>query len=61
MTFTPHNLNANVSTELPDPISSRVENLEGLEHMSRDVEWGDEIVKHDIEVLDRTIDVPNEP
>ncbi len=29
--------------------------------MSRDVPWGDEIAKHDFEVEDGTLEVPDEP
>nr|WP_281177851.1 enolase C-terminal domain-like protein [Halalkalicoccus paucihalophilus] len=32
-----------------------------LEHMSRDVPWGDEIVKHDFEVSNGTLEVPDKP
>ncbi|WP_312912650.1 mandelate racemase/muconate lactonizing enzyme family protein [Natronosalvus caseinilyticus] len=61
MTFAPHNPNAGVSTAAGLHLCAGVENLEVLEHMSRDVKWGDEIVKHDFEVEDGAIEVPDEP
>ncbi|ELY49102.1 mandelate racemase/muconate lactonizing enzyme family protein [Natronorubrum bangense] len=61
MTFAPHNPNAGVSTAAGLHLCAGVENLEVLEHMSRDVEWGDEIVKHDFEVEDGAIEVPDKP
>ncbi|WP_317176103.1 mandelate racemase/muconate lactonizing enzyme family protein [Halomontanus rarus] len=61
MTFAPHNPNAGVSTAAALHLCAGIENLEVLEHMSRDVEWGDEVVKHDFEVEDGAIEVPDEP
>jgi galactonate dehydratase len=61
MTFAPHNPNAGVSTAAALHLCAGIENLEVLEHMSRDVPWGDEIVRHDLEVEDGTLEVPDEP
>ncbi|MDR9429431.1 MAG: mandelate racemase/muconate lactonizing enzyme family protein [Natronomonas sp.] len=61
MTFAPHNPNAGVSTAAGLHLCAGIENLEVLEHMSRDVEWGDEIVEHDFEVEDGSIEVPDKP
>lgn len=61
MTFAPHNPNAGVSTAAALHLCAGIENLEVLEHMSRDVPWGDEIVKHDFEVENGTLAVPDEP
>ncbi|WP_101296111.1 mandelate racemase/muconate lactonizing enzyme family protein [Halegenticoccus soli] len=61
MTFAPHNPNAGVSTAAALHLCAGIENLEVLEHMSRDVEWGDEIVKHDFEVENGAIAVPDKP
>lgn len=38
-----------------------LENFEVLEHMSRDVPWGDEVIQHDMEVSEGTLEVPDEP
>ncbi len=61
MTFAPHNPNAGVSTAAALHLCAGIENLEVLEHMSRDVPWGDEVVKHDFEVSEGTLEVPDEP
>ena len=61
MTIAPHNPNAGVSTAASLHVCAGLENLEVLEHMSRDVEWGDEIIKHDLEVKDGYLKVPDEP
>jgi galactonate dehydratase len=44
MTIAPHNPNAGVSTTASLHLCAGLENLEVLEHMSRDVLWGDEII-----------------
>jgi galactonate dehydratase len=61
MTIAPHNPNAGVSTAASLHLCAGFENLEILEHMSRDVPWGDEIIEHDFEVEDGAIAVPDEP
>ncbi|GAB7020871.1 mandelate racemase/muconate lactonizing enzyme family protein [Halostagnicola bangensis] len=61
MTFAPHNPNAGVSTAAALHLCAGIENLEVLEHMSRDVEWGDEIIDHDFEVENGSIAVPDKP
>jgi len=61
MTIAPHNPNAGVSTAASLHLCAGLENLEILEHMSRDVEWGDEIIETSWEVSDGTIEVPDEP
>ncbi|WP_256397888.1 enolase C-terminal domain-like protein [Halohasta litorea] len=61
MTFAPHNPNSGISTAAGLHLCAGIENLEVLEHMSRDVPWGDEIIKHDFEVTDGTIEVPDKP
>ena len=61
MTFAPHNPNSGVSTAAGLHLCAGIENLEVLEHMSRDVPWGDEIITHDFEVEDGTIEVPDKP
>ncbi|EMA66911.1 galactonate dehydratase [Halorubrum distributum JCM 13916] len=50
MTIAPHNPNAGVSTAASVHLCAGLENLEVLEHMSRDVEWADEIIEHDYTV-----------
>lgn len=61
MTIAPHNPNAGVSTAAAVHLCAGFENLEVLEHMSRDVEWGEDVVEHDLAVEDGAIEVPNEP
>lgn len=61
MTIAPHNPNAGVSTAASIHLCANLENLEIMEHMSRDVPWGDEIVKTNWEVSEGTIEVPDEP
>jgi len=61
MTVAPHNPNAGISTAASVHLCAGIENLEILEHMSRDVPWGDEIIDHDLEVEDGAIEVPDEP
>jgi galactonate dehydratase len=61
MTIAPHNPNAGVSTAASVHLCAGLENLEVLEHMSRDVEWGDEIIEHEHTVKDGAIEVPDEP
>jgi|AntRauTorcE11898_2_1112593.scaffolds.fasta_scaffold00068_47 galactonate dehydratase len=61
MTIAPHNPNAGISTAASVHLCAGLENLEVLEHMSRDVEWGDEIIDHDYTVEDGVIEVPDEP
>ena len=61
MTIAPHNPNAGVSTAASVHLCAGIENLEVLEHMSRDVDWGDEILDHEFEVEDGAIQVPDEP
>lgn len=61
MTIAPHNPNAHVSTAASVHICAGLENLEVLEHMSRDVEWRDEIIDHDLTVEDGGIEVPDGP
>jgi len=61
MTIAPHNPNAGVSTAASLHVCAGLENLEVLEHMSRDVPWGDEVIQHDMEVSDGTLEVPDEP
>ncbi|GAB6862235.1 mandelate racemase/muconate lactonizing enzyme family protein [Haloplanus litoreus] len=61
MTVAPHNPNAGVSTAASVHLCAGIENLEVLEHMSRDVDWGDDIIEHDFTVEDGAIEVPDEP
>jgi galactonate dehydratase len=61
MTVAPHNPNAGVSTAASVHLCAGLENLEVLEHMSRDVDWADEIIEHDFTVEDGVIEVPDEP
>lgn len=61
MTIAPHNPNAGVSTAASVHLCAGLENLEVLEHMSRDVPWGEEVVETSLEVSDGTIEVPDEP
>jgi galactonate dehydratase len=61
MTIAPHNPNAGVSTAASVHLCAGLENLEVLEHMSRDVPWGEEIVEHDYTVEDGVIEVSDEP
>jgi galactonate dehydratase len=61
MTIAPHNPNAGISTAASVHLCAGLENLEVLEHMSRDVPWGDEIIDHDYTVEDGVIEVPDEP
>jgi galactonate dehydratase len=61
MTIAPHNPNAGVSTAASVHLCAGIENLEVLEHMSRDVPWGDEVIRHDLTVEDGAIAVPDEP
>lgn len=61
MTFAPHNPNAGVSTAAALHLCAGIENLEVLEHMSRDVAWGDEIIDHDFTVEDGALTVPDTP
>jgi hypothetical protein len=61
MTIAPHNSNAGISTAASLHLCAGLENLEVLEHMSRDVEWGDAIIDYDWDVSDGTIEVPDEP
>ncbi|MFB6112466.1 MAG: mandelate racemase/muconate lactonizing enzyme family protein [Halodesulfurarchaeum sp.] len=61
MTVAPHNPNAGVSTAASLHLCAGLENLEILEHMSRDVEWGEEIIDYEWEVSDGTIEVPDSP
>lgn len=61
MTIAPHNPNAGVSTAASVHLCAGIENLEVLEHMSRDVEWADELIDHDFSVEDGVIEVPDEP
>jgi galactonate dehydratase len=61
MTIAPHNPNAGVSTAASVHLCAGIENLEVLEHMSRDVDWADEIIDHDFTVEDGAIEVPDEP
>jgi galactonate dehydratase len=61
MSVAPHNPNAGVSTAASVHLCAGLENLEVLEHMSRDVAWGDEVVDHDFVVEDGTIEVPDDP
>ncbi len=61
MTFAPHNPNAGVSTAAALHLCAGIENLEILEHMSRDVSWRKEIIDYDFEVEEGTIDVPDKP
>ncbi|QGX94873.1 mandelate racemase/muconate lactonizing enzyme family protein [Haloplanus rallus] len=61
MTVAPHNPNAGVSTAASVHLCAGIENLEVLEHMSRDVDWADEIIDHDFTVEDGSIEVPDEP
>jgi len=58
MTIAPHNPNAGVSTAASLHVCAGLENLEVLEHMSRDVPWGDEVIQHDMEVSDGTLGSP---
>ncbi|WP_338041817.1 MULTISPECIES: enolase C-terminal domain-like protein [Haloarcula] len=61
MTIAPHNPNAGVNTAASLHLCAGIENLEVLEHMSRDVDWGEEIVDYDWEVEDGAIEVPDKP
>ncbi len=61
MTIAPHNPNAGVSTAASLHLCATLENLEIMEHMSRQPEWADEIVETPWEVSDGTIEVPDEP
>lgn len=61
MTIAPHNPNAGISTAASVHLCAGIENLEILEHMSRDVDWADEIIDHDLTVTDGTIEVPDDP
>jgi galactonate dehydratase len=61
MTVAPHNPNAGVSTAASVHLCAGLENLEVLEHMSRDVDWADEIIEHDFTVEGGVIEVPDEP
>jgi len=61
MTIAPHNPNAGVSTAASVHLCAGIENLEVLEHMSRDVDWADEVIEHDFTVRDGAIEVPDEP
>jgi galactonate dehydratase len=61
MTIAPHNPNAGISTAASVHLCAGLENLEVLEHMSRDVEWADEIIEHQYTVKDGAIEVPDEP
>ena len=61
MTIAPHNPNAGVSTAASVHLCAGLENLEVLEHMSRDVPWGDEVVRGAPQVEDGAIPVPDEP
>jgi len=61
MTFAPHNPNAGVNTAAALHVCAGIENLKVLEHMSRDVPWGDEVIEHDLVVEDGTLEVPDEP
>jgi galactonate dehydratase len=61
MMIAPHNPNAGISTAASVHLCAGIENFEILEHMSRDVEWADEILDHDLKVEDGTIAVPDEP
>ena len=61
MTIAPHNPNAGVSTAASLHLCAGLENLEVLEHMSRDVPWGDEIIETSWEVSEGSITVPDEP
>ena len=61
MTIAPHNPNAGVSTAASVHLCAGLENPEVLEHMSRDVAWGDEIIEHEFTVEDGVIEVPDDP
>jgi galactonate dehydratase len=61
MTIAPHNPNAGVSTAASLHLCAGLENLEVLEHMSRDVDWGEEVVDYNWEVEDGAIEVPDKP
>lgn len=61
MMFAPHNPNAGVSTAASVHVCAGIENFEILEHMSREVEWADEVIEHDLQVEDGAIKVPDEP
>lgn len=61
MTVAPHNPNAGVSTAAALHLCAGIENLEVLEHMSRDVPWRDDVIGCDFEVEDGTIEVPDDP
>lgn len=61
MTIAPHNPNAGVSTAASVYLCAGLESLEVLEHMSRNVPWGEEVVETSLEVSDGTIEVPDEP
>jgi len=60
-TVAPHNPNAGVSTAAALHVCAGMENVEVLEHMSRDVPWGDEVIQHDLTVEDGALEVPDEP
>lgn len=60
-TIAPHNPNAGISTAASVHLCAGLENLEILEHMSRDVPWGDDVIRHDLTVEDGVIAVPDEP
>jgi galactonate dehydratase len=60
MTIAPHNPNAGVSTAASVHLCAGLENPEVLEHMSRDVAWGDEIIEHEFTVEDGVIEVPDD-
>lgn len=57
----PHNPNAGVSTAAALHVCAGLENLKVLEQMSRDVEWGNEVIQHDFEVRDGVLEVLDEP
>ena len=61
MTIAPHNPNAGISTAASVHLCAGFENLEILEHMSRDVEWRDEIIENTLPVEDGMIEVPDRP
>lgn len=61
MAVPPHNPNAGVSTAASVHLRAGIENLEVLEHMSRHVDWADEIIDHGFTVADGSIEVPDEP
>jgi len=61
MTIAPHNPNAGISTAASVHLCAGFENLEILEHMSRDVEWRDEVIENTLQVEDGAIPVPDRP